>query len=186
VDSVLNKQVLSAENIISLKILNASLSLPITINNWWSMQYNFNATWQEANAELKSGPVRVHKTNWSVNGNQRFTLPKNWSAEISGFYQSADLAGVYVQRPVGSLDVGVKKKLKDGRSSFQLAGTNLFNSIKLNFVADVPKENLYTRVHLNFFYRAVRLTYTRTFGKEKLRESRSRSTGSEEERARVK
>jgi hypothetical protein len=186
VDSVRNKQVLSAENIVSLKTLNASVSVPITVNNWWSMQYNFGATWQEANAVLKSGPLRVRKTNWSVNGNQRFTFPQNWSAEISGFFQSADLIGVVVRRPIGLVDVGVKKKLKDNRSSFQLSGTNLLHSMKLNNVTDVPRENLYTRVSLNFFYRAVRLTYTRNFGKEKLRESRSRSTGSEEERARVK
>lgn len=186
VDSVLNKQVLSAENIRSLKTLNASISVPITINNWWSMQYNFTGTWQEANADLKSGPLRVSKTNWAVNGNQRFTLPKNWSAEISGFFQSADLFGVYVQRPAGLLDVGIKKKLNDNRSSFQLTGSNLLNSMKFNFVADVPKENIYTRINLDMFYRSVKLTYTRSFGKEKLREIRSRSTGSEEERARVK
>jgi hypothetical protein len=186
VDSVLNKQVLSAENIMSLKTLNASVSVPITVNNWWSMQYNFTATWQEANAVLKSGPLRVRKTNWAVNGNQRFSFPKEWSAEISGFFQSADLFGVFIQRPVGLLDVGVKKKLKDKRSTLQLSGTNLLHSMKFDFTADVPEENLYTRVSLNMFYRAVRFTYTRTFGKEKLRESRSRSTGSEEERARVK
>lgn len=186
IDSVLNKEVLSAENIISLKTLNGSASLPITINSWWSMQYNFTATWQEANAVLKSGPLHVSKANWAVNGNQRFTFPKNWSAEISGFFQSANLFGVIVQRPIGLLDVGIKKKLNDNRSSFQLAGTNLLRSMKINLVADVPKENLYTHVNLHFFYRAIRLTYTRSFGKEKLRESRSRSTGSEEERARVR
>jgi hypothetical protein len=142
--------------------------------------------WQEANVIYKDGPFRVRKANWSFNGNQLFTFSKDWSGELSGFFQSADLGGVFVQKPMGSLDIGIKKKLNKTNSSFQLAVTNILKTMKLNFEADVPNQNIYSLLNLDFFSTAVRLTYTRSFGKEKLKERRLRATGSEEERQRVK
>jgi hypothetical protein len=50
---------------------------------------------------------------------------------------------------------------------------------------DRPDLNLVVRDELRFVFPAVRLTYSRTFGNDKLRSSRQRSTGAEDEKGRV-
>jgi hypothetical protein len=87
---------------------------------------------------------------------------------------------------MGSLDIGVRKKLKDNKSNINFAVTNLLNTLVFAFKADVPEHNIYADVRLKTFFRGYRITYTRSFGKEKLKANRDRITGSEEERGRVK
>jgi hypothetical protein len=50
----------------------------------------------------------------------------------------------------------------------------------------VPEHNIYADLRLRPFFRGYRLTWSKNFGKEKLRAKRERSTGSEEERGRVR
>lgn len=185
-DSIANKQILSAQNIENLKTLNASFTVPITITNWWSAQMNVMATWNEANAVIDDKPVQVNNVSYGINGSQRFTLTPSWSAEVSGFFQSSNVLGIFVIRPMGSLDLGVRKKLKDNKSNINFAVTNILNTLVFAFKADVPEHNIYADVRLNTFFRGYRITYTRNFGKEKLKANRERVTGSEDERSRVK
>lgn len=185
-DSVANKQILSAQNIVNLKTLNASLTLPLNVTQWWSIQLNIMGTWNQANAVIDNKPVRVNNIAYGFNGSQRFTLSPLWSAEVSGFLQSSNVMGIFVQRPMGSMDVGIKKKLKDNKSSLQFAVTNILNTLAFEVKANVPEHNIYADFRIRTFFRGYRLTYSRNFGKEKLRAKRERSTGSEEERGRVR
>jgi hypothetical protein len=143
-------------------------------------------TWNQANAVIDNDPIRVNNISYGLNGSQRFTLSPTWTAELSGFMQSSNVLGIFVQKAMGSLDVGLKKKLNDKKSSIQFAATNLLNTLRFDVKADVPSHNIYADLHLRVFYRGYKITYTRNFGKEKLKEKRERSTGSEEERGRVR
>jgi hypothetical protein len=87
---------------------------------------------------------------------------------------------------MGSMDVGIKKKLTDNKGSVQFAVTNIFNTLAFHVKADVPEHNIYADLKLRPFFRGYRLTWSKNFGKEKLRAKRERSTGSEEERGRVR
>ena len=184
-DSVANKQILSAQNITNLKTFNASLTLPINITDWWTAQMNVMATWNQANAVIDEKRVRINNVSYGFNGSQRFTLTPTWAAEVSGFFQSSNVLGIFVIRPMGSLDLGLRKKLKDNKSNINFAVTNLLNTLAFAFKADVPDHNIYADVRLKTFFRGYRVTYTRSFGKEKLKANRDRTTGSEEERGRV-
>jgi hypothetical protein len=149
------------------------------------MQYNLMGVWQEANTLYKSAPVQIRKANFNLNATQTFTLPKKWSVELSGFYSSADVAGLFILKPMGTVDVGIKKKMKDNKSTFLFSCGNVLETMVIRLRANVPEQNLYSEINLHFFYRDYKLTYTRNFGKEKLRGKRERTTGSEAERARV-
>ena len=69
-------------------------SLPLRIASWWNMQYNATALWQQVNALYKGAPVRASQVNFNIHAIQRFTLPKSFAIEVSGFYQSAILYGL--------------------------------------------------------------------------------------------
>jgi hypothetical protein len=123
--------------------------------------------------------------NYNINASERFTLPKDFAVEISGYYQSKYLGGIYTIHGRGSLDIGVKKKLPGKGGSFTLNATNILNTSYLNAGVNMPEQNLATSVKIYFSQPTIKLTYTRNFGKEKLKAKRNYSTGAEEEKGRV-
>jgi hypothetical protein len=185
IDSVTYKSVLSPQNLVNQKILSAVLSIPVTVSKWWSMQYNITGLVQQVNALYKGAAVRLEQANVNINSTQKFTLPGAWTIELSGFYQSRSLSGISVLRAYGSLDVGIKKNLGGKRGSLVLNGSNILRTLAFQPLADLPEQNLYSSGHLRFVGRTIKLTYSRSFGNDKLKGRRNRLTGSEEERGRV-
>ncbi|MBL7696806.1 MAG: TonB-dependent receptor [Chitinophagaceae bacterium] len=184
-DSVNNKIILSPQNLVNQKIISAVISVPVTVSTWWSMQFNVTGVAEEVNALYKNEPVRLKQVNMNISGSQRFSLPKAWSIEVSGFYRSKSLGGITVIKPYGSLDFGIKKTLKDKRNSFVFNGSNILRTFVFQPSTDLPDQNLYGSTYLRFFGSTYKLTYSRSFGNDKLKGKRDRLTGSEAERARV-
>lgn len=185
VDSAANTTVSRPENLENQKLVTVVLSIPVTVTNWWNMQYNITGIWQQVNAVYEKAPVSIEQRRFSINMSQSFTLPADFSMELSGFYNSRSLNGIMMLKSMGSLDFGVRKKL-GSRDNLNLSVSNLFNSMDLRMSTHLPEKNLVGDVHLRFSWRTYKLTYTRSFGKQKLKATRSRTTGAEDEKGRVK
>ncbi|MEO8769485.1 MAG: outer membrane beta-barrel protein [Ferruginibacter sp.] len=180
-----NKQILAAENLDNIKTVNISLSLPITITKWWNMQNNIQGNWQQINATYPKGPFELEQKNFSLNSSQNFILPKNFSMEFSGFYQSKALFGASVTKPFGIANFGLQKKFKDSKNKLRFAVEDIFNTTLFKVTTDIPSENIYSSANLRFGYRTFKLTLTHNFGKS-IKEKRDRTSASEEEQGRVK
>lgn len=120
VDPVTNKQTLAAENQKNNKILNLILTLPVTVTNWWNMQNNISGTWQQLNAFYKGSPLRIEQKNFSINSIQTFNLPKSYSIELRGYYQSGGLFGIYRINSFGTLDFGMQKNFRPRKELYGL------------------------------------------------------------------
>ncbi|HEY4285808.1 MAG TPA: outer membrane beta-barrel protein [Puia sp.] len=183
IDSVTNVETLSATNLQNSKIATVVLSLPLTLNSWWTSSFSATGVWSQTSAIYNGRPLQIIQRNLNINMAQTFRLPKDFTFEVSGFYQSPSLFGIYSTAAFGSLDVGLQKKL--GKSNFRLAYSNMLNTMKFLLKVDRPDLNLVVYRELQFVFPAVRLTYSRSFGNDKLKGTRQRSTGSEDERGRV-
>ena len=183
VDPQTHKETLAAENQDNRNTFSISLSLPIDITKWWSMQNNIAGISQQLNGIYNQERIQLKQKNFSVNSTQSFKLPKDYSVVLSGFYYSAGLFGIYKSNPFGSLDLGLQKKW--ARSSFRFNGANILNTLIFKPEINLPDKNLVTTARLQFSYPGFRLTYTHNFGNAKVKQSRSRITGAEEEKNRV-
>ena len=111
VDPATNKQTLAAENQKNQKTLTAVVSFPLAIAKWWNMQNNAIASSQVLNAFYLGSPLVVKQKNFNINSIQTFILPKNFAIELSGFYQSGGLFGIYKVSSIASMDFGLQKKI---------------------------------------------------------------------------
>ena len=183
IDPATNKQTFAAENISNVKTLSATLSLPFTIANWWNMQNNLITTWQEANSSYNNTNLSIGQKSIRISSTQSFTFSNEIAVELSGFYQTATMFGTAKLGAYGMLNAGIQKKL--GRGKIRFGVDDIFNSFKFKTSQYVPEQNLDTKANYKFMQRTYKLTYSMSFGNDKLKEKRNRATASEEERGRV-
>jgi Outer membrane protein beta-barrel family len=185
IDSIKNKTTLSAENLINQKTVSAVISVPVEAAKWWIMQYNITGAWVQSNANYENTLISINQFSVNFNASQRFILPKNYSIVLSGFYQSPSLWGIYESKAYGSLDLGIMKKLPKKQGSLTLNAVNVLNTNILRFSSDIPEHNMAADISLRFALPTLKLTYTRNFGRDEVKQKRERSTGAEEEKSRV-
>ena len=184
-DSVHNRIVYTPQNLESKKNITGIFSIPVVVNRWWIMQFNVTALWQQINANYKNQYFRQDQSSVNINATQRFTLPKKYSAELVGFFQSAYLDGIIYRPGYWSLDMGVRKNLPGKSGSLSLNMTNVFNSIWSKREWDWPDQNLVGYFNIMPSRRTLKLTYSKNFGKDKLKEKRARVTGADDAKSRV-
>lgn len=186
VDVNTNKQTFAAANQKNKNIYSVILSLPVNVSGIWTMQNNVTGEWQKLNAVYNGSPLAITQGNLQINSTQSFTLPKNYSIELNGNFQSGGVFGLYKLDPMLSLNFGIQKKIspKSGTISFNV--TDFSGGPHLVLSAYAPKENIDTKVDIRFVATTFKLTYSRSFGNNTLKENRKRNTGSEEEKQRVK
>ena len=185
VDPVSNKQTLSAENQKSKDIIAVAVTLPFTIKTWWTMQNNLSVYWQQLDAFYKGEPVNIKQKTLSVNSTQSFILPRNFSMELSGIYMSGGLFGIYKAASSTSLNLGIQKRFGRNGGNLAFNVTDFSGPPYLKLSVNQPQQNLIVNVNIRFVVTTFKLTYSKKFGNMKVKESRSRERGSEDELNRV-
>ncbi|MCB0598411.1 MAG: outer membrane beta-barrel protein [Lewinellaceae bacterium] len=114
-----------------------------------------------------------------------FTLPKDFSAELVGFYQTKTLFGASIFLPFYGVNVGIQKKLGANGGTLRFGVDDVLNSVMWRIQNNLPEHNLVSYIEADFSQRTFKLSYSRNFGNNSLKGARQRATGSEEERRRV-
>jgi hypothetical protein len=180
-----NQQLIAAENLKNRNTLAFTLALPIQVAEWWNMQNNLIGTWQEVNVYFDGTLVNIQNKNLQMTWINSFTLPKDFSAELTGFYQTKALFGTSIFLPVYGVNVGIQKKLGANGGTLRFGVDDVLNSFRWRIRNNLPEHNLVSNIDVDFSQRTFKLSYSRNFGNNALKDARQRATGSEEERRRV-
>ncbi len=180
-----NKQVIFAENLNYVKTVSVVISLPVTITRWWVVQNNITGVWQQAGLASETGILKVRQADVNIRVSQNFQIGDKYSAELTGFYQTASIFGRYKVDPYGQLDAGIQKKFKNNNEKLRLSVNNIFSSLKWAWQTNTGNDN-FSKTYLQFNKVTVNLSYSRSFGRNTVNAARNRSTGSAEESQRVR
>ncbi|MBL0741957.1 outer membrane beta-barrel family protein [Chryseolinea lacunae] len=180
------------ENMAYQNNLTFQATLPFTVAKWWTMTYSYVGGLRQFKLDHTQEKLVKTYFAYSFNGSQTFSLPKNFSLELSGWYNSTQYDGSKKLDGFGMLNAGIKKDLNKNWGSLQLSVTDIFKSMRVSgYFGTITEEAFSLKAH--FVYgaesannRIVRLTYSKSFGNVKVKSKSSRDGTSKDERDRIR
>lgn len=179
-----NVQIFRSQNLKYMHRYGISTNLPVDVTPWWEIQndlsfyiFDYQSKWLDSN-------VRRREKSLTANIINNFKLARDYSVELSGYYQSTSLWGIGHIRPIGKINVGIKKQLKKEQGVITMTISDLLNSGQWKIDMNVPEANIQSTMFYDWGSRSVNLTYSRKFGNKKLNKVEIKS-GSEAEQQRV-
>ncbi len=173
-----------SENLEFMKTYGIQTGFPLHFTTWWEMQNFISYNYHEfRTTHYDHNPLRTIGI-FSFNIANTFQFPKGFSMELSGYYQSNAVWGVLEIKPLGAVNFGLRKELKNNFGTISLSVNDIFFTSNYQFYMDVPEDGFYSYLKNDIGVRSVKLTYTLPFGNKKLNTVNIKS-GAEEERKRV-
>jgi hypothetical protein len=185
IDPVANTQITYKDNLTKLNTLSFSLSLPIQVNAWWQMQHHLTTGLQKSIMDYEAKTIYNTRSYGQVNTMHTFRLPADFSVEVSGNYHTRTLFGIAMQKALGTLNVGIEKKLGKEKGKLQASITDILWTNRFHYHYMNPSLDMNQSFGARFEPRVFRLTYSRSFGNKNIKPAEKRATGSEEERSRA-
>ncbi len=177
---------ITQENLADQENYTISLNVPTPIAKWWEGFVSITGYRSHFSANFRDDfKVDQSFNAFNVYSEQTVRLPKGWSFQLSGWYNSAAFWGTLRSQQQGAMDFGIQKKVLHDKGELRLRcgdilrtagwrGENLFTP-GLRMIASGTWES--RTVTLNFSYR---------FGSNDIKGARQRKTGLEDEKNRVK
>lgn len=171
------------QNVANQQVINLGVSYPFNVKKWWNVYLSVNAfrsTFESQNKKF----VPIKQNTLSFYGQNTFTLPKGFKAEVSGWFSSPSVwGGTYLTKSLGSLDLAVQKKILKDKIDARLSMSDIFFTSPWR--GDMQFGDLIIRGGGGWESRQVRLNLSYAFGNNEVKAARRRKTGLEDESGRL-
>ncbi len=173
----------STKNLINMSFYGVGGSYQFQIKKWWANTTNFNAYYAHYEGDVAGSNLSTGKATFDVYSSNSFLLPKNYSAELSMFYQAPQVYGYMNLKPQSMVSFGLQKNLFDKKVTVKLNITDIFwrgypvaSSIYNNFEEHFIAKRDTRQASLTAIYR---------FGKRTIQPIQKHDGGAEDEKKRV-
>jgi hypothetical protein len=170
----------SPQNLAWQNNVNLQVNVPVSVNGWWSMSYGFTGGWRHFKLQHTKQPAEKKYMGYTLTFTQSFMLPKNFSAELSGSYNSVSYNGTVKAMGSGALNAGIKKELGNNRGSFQASVTDVLRTLRTHsYNGAVTTEAFDIKSHVRYSaesrkFPIIRISYSRSFGAASPKNQRKR------------
>lgn len=167
-----NLLLIAPQNLRYQNNISLQTNLPVTVNSWWTMNYNIMADIRQIKLAHTSVPIRKTYFTYSANLNQSFILPRKFSAELSGWYNARFYNGSIKVAGMGAVNIGVKKQFNKNRGSLNLSMIDLFSTMHINtYYGTLVTEAFSITNHVAIDLESakspiIKLTYSRPLGRQ--------------------
>ncbi len=164
-------------NLNQIKNYSANLSTSLPVAQWWMANLNLTAFYNDVLSPYPEGGV-IDNSQFSyvLRAQNTLSLPKEFKLEVTGFYQSPLIWGMFEVGPQYQIDLGLVKEF--GPLRMQASLNDIFNwrqnpvTIRQGDISVDVVNKWETRVfQLNLSYR---------FGNQKVKKARRRGTASDD------
>jgi hypothetical protein len=179
-----NATFIQNQNIASQKIMSFNIGSPLPIAKWWNGYINLWCNYQTVQGTFNNINIDLSAFGYGAYMQQTFSLGKNYTAEVSGWFNGKGMEGTWQKNAMGSLDIGLQKRFLKEKASVKLSVTDVLGTTKFKGGSDyggtsitINQQNENQTVRLNFSYR---------FGNSQVKGARQRKTASDSEGSRIK
>jgi len=179
-DAETGEQIYRSENMSYFNTWIITSSLPIVISSWWEIQNDISVNYLTYKTH---DALSFDGFTWNASATHTFTLPRDFTIEVSGRYFSKNYDGLLEIDPYGIVGAGIKKSFKN--SQLSISFNDIFDTFRpYRFQGIILQGQGVTNFDMDLNARAVNVTFSKTFGNDKLKKVNVKS-GSEDERKRV-
>jgi iron complex outermembrane recepter protein len=184
-DTTGNATFVQQKNLARQQILSFNIGAPTPIKKWWNGYINLWYNYQMFNGFIGENKIKQNVPTYGAYLQQSFTLGKDYSTEISGWFNGPSVwGGTWKTKPQGGVDVGLQKQILKKQATIKISATDIFFTSPWKATSNFG--GLYIRGGGNWESRTVRLTFSWRFGSNQIKSSRERQTGLESEAKRIK
>jgi hypothetical protein len=182
-DEETNTVFLRTENLDQSETVSMMVAFPLKVASWWETQNNFTANYQRVNSELNGEIYEVDQKGIQVVLTNTFTLPKKYTIELMGYYISPTINGYFNWLSRGFVNLGIQKEFEKS-GTLRVSCNDIFETSQMRW-RSFEGADLEFSGRFKFEKRVFMATYTYKFGNSKIKGTRNRKVGSQEEQRRV-
>lgn len=158
-----------------------TVSAPIEINKNWTVNSNLNLFYNRFNTQFLDEVYEVGIFSGTATITQTITLPWDLTGEITTVYNAPNVSGLIRTEALGSVNVGLQKKVFDKKGALRLNVTDIF------YTNRTRNSVVYSGFDIHFDNypetRIIRLNFTYNIGKTG--DAMHKRNGQDEERKRI-
>ena len=183
--------IIAPQNIDYLRSLGIQFHTPFDITKWWTLTTGGTFSSRHFKLSYTRQPVSKSYLAYNLYLNQDFSLPKGFSVELSGLYNSTHYNGSVEVQGFGMLNFGLKKEFKNNLGSLQFTITDVLESMTiLSKYGALTEEAFGSTTSVRFQpesanARIFRISWSKSFGSNSTKGSSPRQSGSQEEKSRI-
>jgi outer membrane receptor protein involved in Fe transport len=180
-----NKNYIQQRNAGTQQNISLNISYPFTIIKGWNVYANISASRLINKLNLGVGKVSdITVNSYSIYNQHTISLPKKYTIEVSGFYNSPSVwGGTFLNKAFWGIDAGVQKRFWQDKATLKLTVSDIFKSMHWQGTSNFS--GLYMDASGGWESRQLKLNMSYRFGRTEIKKQRERMTGSADESKRL-
>lgn len=178
-----NETFVKQANIAKQRQYGIAISANKSITKWWTNSIYVNVFNNHYEGLINKTFVSVDATTLMLNGSQQFKLNKTLTAELSGWYRTAGIEGVFEAKSMGALNIGFSQQILNDK------GTIRFSVRDILYTQGFRATSKYGDVDVNINEkndsRVATIGFTYRFSKGKVNGPKRRASSANDEQNRV-
>ena len=174
---------ITLENLDVNKYYSISGAYPLQVTKWWNSTNTITAYYNRYEGNLQGSLLSKGRAVCYLSSTNTFTLPRQFSVEVSGWYHSPQLYGYMDLNTMYAINAGIQKQFWNRKASIKLSVNDIFRSMSpsgASTFATYREDFVLTRDT-----RTIGLSFSYHFGNNKIGSVRRNKSGAAEEMQRV-
>ncbi|MEJ8801858.1 outer membrane beta-barrel family protein [Pontibacter sp. H249] len=171
------------ENLSKATYLSLSSGGMMPITNWWNTSLQLSGSFNRINTPISGIDYNQEQLSWQASAEQNFQLPKDYKLQLSGYYSSPSVQGLYNVKANFQLDLGARKSFWDDKATVSVKLSDIFDSSRSRSTLKYNNVDMYWKNQWES--RRLNLTFNYKFGNSKVKAARNRRSGTSEEEGRL-
>jgi iron complex outermembrane recepter protein len=179
-----NETFVKKSNIANQEQYGIAVSAGFPIQKWWNVNLYGNVYNNNFKGIINGDYVETAATTGQFNVSNQFKFDKGWSSELSGYYRTPGVEGIFKIRGFGMMNFGLSKQIMKGKGSVRLNVRDVLWSQKIK--GDIKYSNIDAAFQQVRDSRVISAGFTYRFNKGKVNGQKRKTGGASEEQNRVK